>query len=55
MFRKSLDFGYEYEDVDEKGKYDWIIIDRTIVKGILHVALSGSHSLIKVNSAERSA
>jgi tyrosinase len=22
MFRKSLDFGYEYEDVDEKGKYD---------------------------------
>ena len=22
MFRKSLDFGYEYEDVDQKGKYD---------------------------------
>ena len=31
MFRKSLEFGYDYEDVDEKGKYDCQTIDCLIV------------------------
>lgn len=53
MFRKSLDFGYEYEDVDEKGKYDWTKIDRIIVKRIFHAALSGGHGFIRENSDDQ--